>query len=212
MLEGNLDLERREIYLYGTANDAEHYAEIDHETSIEFIKNMRHLESASEDPILIHQYSIGGDWCASMAIFDAIKCSFCKVGIITHGIAGSCGSVIPQAADLRISMPMCNWLLHRGQTGINSDMAMDQKDAWHKWEKRLEEEMMEIYISKAASSGPLADRNYAQLRTLFTEGLKNNGDWWLSSFQALDLGLCDGILGTSEYPNILHVKEVLHVH
>ena len=85
--DNNLSLDTREIYLCG--NDGG----VDEKLTVGFLKNLRILENKSKDRIIIHQYSIGGDWTAGMAIYDAIVNSPCKFVYICYGIAASMGSI-----------------------------------------------------------------------------------------------------------------------
>ena len=55
--------------------------------AVEFIKNLLMLESLNSNPIIIHQYNIGGDQNAGFAIYDAIKASKCKFLFICYGKA-----------------------------------------------------------------------------------------------------------------------------
>ena len=57
--------------------------------AVEFIKNLVMLESLSDNPIIVHQYNIGGDQNAGFAIYDAIKASKCKFLFICYGSASS---------------------------------------------------------------------------------------------------------------------------
>ena len=85
--------------------------------AVEFIKNLTMLESLNNNPIIIHQYNIGGDQSAGFAIYDAIKASKCKILFICYGSASSMGSIIPQAVSgkgLRVTHPNTEWLIHEG--------------------------------------------------------------------------------------------------
>ena len=88
--------ESREIFLNSALENTDGDPGVDYRMATTFIKNLRLLELDSGDkPIIIHQNSIGGDWCDGMAIFDAIQHSICPIIVITHGIAASMGSIIP---------------------------------------------------------------------------------------------------------------------
>ena len=67
IFDNNLSISTREIYLCGNEG------EVDEKLTMGFLKNLRILENKSKDPIIIHQYSVGGDWNAGMAMYDAIR-------------------------------------------------------------------------------------------------------------------------------------------
>jgi ATP-dependent protease ClpP protease subunit len=94
-------------------------SEIITKASTHFLKNLRLLEAESKDPIVLHSFSIGGDWYDGMVIYDAIKHSSCRFIVVSYGIAASMASLIPQAVypqGKRITMPNCEWMIHEGYT------------------------------------------------------------------------------------------------
>ncbi|HAI38786.1 MAG TPA: hypothetical protein DCM40_12010, partial [Maribacter sp.] len=106
--------ETREIFLQRIDSED---SEIDSRVAGNFLKNLRILENSSKSPIILHMFSIGGNWYDGMVIYDAIKYSACKFIVISYGIAASMGSIIPQAAfpsGKRITMPNCDWMIHEG--------------------------------------------------------------------------------------------------
>jgi len=116
----SLDPKNREIYLVG-----EQEAKIpddDQEPGVEFlmanrfIKNLRFLSLANENPILVHSKTCGGYWEEGMAIYDAIKACPCYVTILNYTHARSMSSIIFQAADNRVMMPNSYFLFHLGST------------------------------------------------------------------------------------------------
>ena len=116
IFDNNLSLSTREIYLCGNEG------EVDEKLTMGFLKNLRILENKSKDPIIIHQYSVGGDWNAGMAMYDAIRNSPCQFVYICYGIAASMGSIIPQAVfgkGLRITSQNCEWLIHDGSSNVS---------------------------------------------------------------------------------------------
>ena len=68
-----VNVKTREIYLNSYISSNEDDPGVDYRMSSQFIKNITHLDSINNKPILIHMHSIGGDWGAGMAIYDAIS-------------------------------------------------------------------------------------------------------------------------------------------
>ena len=86
----------REIFLHGPIEDGEHSG-IDSPKTNKSLKNLQILDSINNNPIVIHQQSIGGEWESGMMIYDAIQQSPSSFIFICHGVAASMGSIIPQA-------------------------------------------------------------------------------------------------------------------
>ena len=172
----------REIFLCcNTHNDNDDGGEITSISAAMFIKNLKILESLSKDPIVIHQYSVGGCWNSGMAIYDSILKSNCYITFVTHGIAASMGSIIPQAADKRLSMFDCEWLIHDGSLEISGNY---KKVSSHiDFYKRNRQRMLEIYALRTKVSEK-------KLKSMFS--LKE--DWLLSSNEALEYGFIDEII------------------
>lgn len=193
--EYGLMIDTREIFLHPIFDVFESEdAGTDFRMANKFIKNMRILESINHNQIVVHQYNIGGDWNAGMAIYDSIKNSVCNIIFICHGIASSMGSIIPQAADVRITMPNCDWLIHEGSTDIG-DMTYRQSRSWSQWEEGVYEKMMDIYINATNVK-----------RRTFKTMFARKEDWWLSSEEAAKRGFADAVYGTEGYESIESLK------
>ena len=130
-----------------------------------------------------------------MAIYDMILQSPCKIIFICHGISASMGSIIPQAADIRITMPNCDWLLHEGYTEIDSGLTHRQAKSWAQWEQQVYEKMIDIYVE---SSNLQASR----IKSMFSK----REDWWVSAEDAVENGFADVVLGDKKYESINNIK------
>ena len=159
-------------------------------------KNLRILESLNHSSIIIHQYNIGGDWNAGMSIYDMILQSPCKIIFICHGISASMGSIIPQAADVRRTMPSCDWLLHEGYTDIDSGLTYRQAKSWAQWEQKAYDKMLEIYVEAS-------NLQASRIKSMFSK----REDWWLSAEEAVANGFADAMLGEKGYDSIDSVKK-----
>jgi len=204
----NILLDTREIFLYGHEGEEED-SDVDHRMSCNFLKNIKILEATEANkPIFIHQYSIGGCWNAGMSIYDAIKSCSVPVIVITHGIAASMGSIIPQAADLRLSMPHCEWLLHQGSTGIHGQI-WKQARSWMEWEEKQNKRMMEIYIFRCLNSEFFGDKAENQVISYINKQFNTKEDWLINAEEAVEYGFCDGIYGEEGYECIQNIATTI---
>jgi ATP-dependent protease ClpP protease subunit len=161
----NILLETREIFLHSYISDEEEEPGVEYRMANNFIKNIKlieHLDSAQ--PIIVHQHSVGGGWCEGMMMYDCIKTCPAPVIIITHGIAASMGSIIPQAADLVIAMPSCWWMVHDGYTDIDGNLTYKQSVSWAGWEKVTRVQMLDIYVDSCKTATSFKGKTDQQVR------------------------------------------------
>lgn len=188
-------IDKREIFIHGSYSPDDGDPGVDWRMANTFVKNIKILENISSDDIYIHQMSIGGDEEAGYMMYDAIKNSKCHVTICTHGVAASMGSIVPQAADHRITMPNCCWLIHRGTTGIGPHLTRKQAKSWSAWEDFCDKRMVEIYTEKCKSSNYYKDKKESQVRSDIKRKLDMKGDWFLTPDQAVHYGFADTVEG-----------------
>ena len=166
------------------------------------------MEHVGDDPILIHQHSIGGNWDAGMMIYDAILNSSCYVIFFMHGTACSMGSIIPQAADLRIISSNCTFMVHLGYTGI-SGHTHKQAQSWAEMEKYVNNTMLDIYVNVAIKGKFFKDYKidkYNKVKRFLLNKINQKDDWWLFAKDAVLYGFADGILGATGYENIETIR------
>lgn len=200
-------LESREIFLHGHVDNDEEDPGVEYRMANNFLKNMLLLSRIDNSkPIVIHQHSVGGNWTEGMMMYDAIETCTAPVIIVTHGIAASMGSIVPQAADLRISMPNCWWLIHDGYTDINGQV-MRQAKSWAEWEERTGKQMMDIYAGVCANSEMFSGKSDVQIKNFIKKTLEKKEDWWLSSEEAVSHGFADAVWGTEGYETLEAIKE-----
>lgn len=202
----NLIVESREIFLHSYIDNVEYDPGVEYRMANMFLKNMRILENMNSKPIVIHLHSVGGSWTEGMIVFDAIKNSQCPVIVITHGLASSMGSIIPQAADLRVTMPSCWWLIHEGTTDITPELTCKSSRSWINWENETGKQMMDIYISKCKDGAIFKNMTTKQVQNYIRKMFDRKEDWWLSAESAFHHGFCDAIFGTNGYENIEEIK------
>jgi len=199
----------REIFLSGY--DQEEYLEVDYRVATRFIKNLRVLESLSSDPIVIHQYSAGGEWESGMAIYDAIQHSEASFVFICHGLAASMGSIIPQAVHgkgVRLTMPNCYWCIHEGEQSMEG--TVKQVRSYYEFCKLSGTRMYDIYSDVCYETGAyFQDIPKAKVKEFVKHRLESKEDWWLTAEDAVIYGFVDGIIGSENYESILDARDHL---
>lgn len=189
----NILVEKREIFLHSHFENEDNG--IEYRVANNFLKNIRFLESISDKPIIVHQHSIGGDFYEGMMIFDAIKQSKCYITIVMHGQACSMGSLIPQAADLRVIMPNCLFMTHRGSISIDS-FTIKQADSFSNAEKHYRTVMLSIYAKRCINGQFFLENKYSEKRVqqYLIHKWNTYEDWYLNPDEAVYYGFCDKVL------------------
>ena len=203
----NIDLKQREIYLHGQHGSFDDDPGVEYRMATTFIKNIRHLDYLKNEPILVHMHSLGGNWGDGMAIFDAIKICKSHVTILVYGQAESMSSIILQAADKRIMMPNSYFMCHYGSSS-NYDNYLDVQN-WSKFEEKILDTMLEIYTIKAAKGKYFKEKfdtiTPEKVKRFLKRKLKD-GDWYLSSHEAVYYGLADNVITHRSYGSINSLK------
>tara|TARA_Y100000401_G_scaffold37922_1_gene28533 strand:- start:488 stop:1156 length:669 start_codon:yes stop_codon:yes gene_type:complete len=172
-------------------------SEVVTKTATHFLKNLRLLESDSKNPIILHSFSLGGDWYDGMVIYDAIKYSACKFVVISYGIAASMASLIPQAAypeGKRISMPNCDWMIHEGYTATQGTYRQVLSGA--QWDTILRSRTYQMYTEPCMQTGEFFNnKKQSQVKSYIRRKLESKEDWWMSSEDSIKYGFCDHIVG-----------------
>ena len=145
----DLNLFNREIYLHSHYSGHDEESGIEYRMATQFVKNLHLLDQDSRESILIHLHSPGGDWIHGMAIFDAIKYSSSCINILAYGEVSSMSSVLFQAANKRIMMPSCEFMIHRGFLTLEGVATTVQSNA--AWNKKTDMTMLRLYASRAVN-------------------------------------------------------------
>tara|TARA_R110002167_G_scaffold93413_1_gene250359 strand:+ start:1207 stop:1845 length:639 start_codon:yes stop_codon:yes gene_type:complete len=188
--EYSLSVSNRRMYIHSNYESNEGDPGTDWRMANTFIKNLHILESSGDDPIDIHQFNVGGDEESGYAIYDAIKSCPCTVTMITHGVAASMGSIIPQAADVRVTMPSCCWMIHKGSTGIGSRPRTEARQ-WAKWEDFTDRRMLAIYAEACQGAEMWEGKDITSVMSSMSKMLNGRGDWFMSATEAVNYGFCD---------------------
>lgn len=127
--------------------------DIDKETAVQFIKNIRLLDHVNQKDITILINSSGGSVRRGMDIIDPIK--ECDSKVITHA-TGSCYSmaaIIFQAGDERLMSANASLMIHIGEEEYDSDHPVNM-DRWIKENRRLGKIADDILYEKIKAVKP----------------------------------------------------------
>ena len=178
--------------------------------SVEFIKNLLMLESLNSNPIIIHQYNIGGDQNAGFAIYDAIRASKCKFLFICYGSASSMGSIIPQAVvgkGLRVTHPHTEWLIHEGScdaTGTTKQFISNAEAL-----KKSKELMYDIFVNSCKKGAAFKGKKPVEIKAILKRRLNVKEDWILDGHQAVEYGFADIVFGKGQNTSIENILKRL---
>ena len=198
----NICTSSREIFLHNRLDDED--SGVDHYTANCFIKNIRIFESmSSKKPLFVHQYSIGGGWEEAFSIYDAIKTCSIPVVVITHGVAASMGSIIPQAADLIVTMPSCCWMMHDGESSWPNNLRA--ANSWNQRDKILNKQMYELYTDCCIDSPVFEGKTRSQVERSIRKKITEKVDWFLTAEEAVEYGFCQAIYGSKGYSNLKEI-------
>lgn len=205
-----IDPENREIYLHSYITDGEDESGVDYRCAVYFEKNLRYLNTISNDPILIHMHMPGGDWSDCLGIYDAILQSNAPIGCLAYSKAESASGVIFQAADLRILMPNSYLLIHYGSLSLDGEHKAALSNL--KWNEKEASKMIDIFSEKSANSPMAKEKMWKKsaVKKHIVSQLSNKSDWILTPDESVYYGFADGVLGTSQFQSIEHIKKKLN--
>ena len=188
-----IDVKEREIYLHSAKDGGDDDPGVDYRMAINFVKNVRHLDSLNNNEIRINMQSIGGGWPAGTTIYDAISACKSYVTIVAYGQAESMSGVILQAADKRLMSPTSFFMAHFGSTDCSGDYLSSQN--WAELDKANLELMLNTFAAKCCKTGKFfKERKYNISKTKsYIKRKMKDGDWYLSSGEAVYYGFADGI-------------------
>jgi len=206
----DIDPENREIYLHSYITDGEDESGVDYRCAVSFEKNLRYLNTISNDPILIHMHMPGGDWSDCLGIYDAIMRSNAPVACLAYSKAESASGIIFQAADLRILMPNSYLLIHYGSFTLDGEHKAALSNL--KWNEKEASKMIDIFAEKSANSPMAKEKLWKKsvVKKHIVSQLSNKSDWILTPDESVYYGFADGVLGTSPFQTIEHIKKKLN--
>jgi len=203
----NIDPKNREIYLHSHIEGIEEGG-VDYRSAVNLEKNLRYLNLASNEPILIHMHLCGGDWEDCLAIYDTIKHSRSKTVALAYGKVQSSSSVIFQAFKTRILMPNVNMLIHYGSISLDAEHSKAASSNVQ-WNEKESDKMIDIFTDRCMDSIIAKEKNWKKMmaKKHIMSQLANKCDWILTAEEAVYYGFADGILGSKKYPNIDSLKK-----
>lgn len=175
----------RTLYIGSCGSDEDGESGVDHMMAERTIKNLHLLDKKKDSPITIKMNNAGGDVYHGLAMYDAIMDCKNIVTIIAYGYVMSIGSLIFQAADVRVMAPHARMMLHYGQAhlgGHNRDIYKNVEEL-----KKLDKIVNNIYLFRIQQKQ--SDYNMRKLENKITF------DYFLDADESIEMGLCDKVLG-----------------
>lgn len=205
----NIDVDNREIYLHSHIDSSEDDAGVDYRSAINLIKNIRHLNSINDEPIIIHMNIPGGSWEDCLAMYDTIKSSKARIGMIAYGKVQSASSVLLQAANLRVLLPNVTTLIHYGSLSFDNEHKAAISNM--QWSEKESHKMINIFTERCLNSPLALSKNWRKIniKKHIMSQLDSKSDWILDAEQAIEYGFADGVFGTQGFMNIEQIKRKL---
>lgn len=178
-----IHLDERTIYMGSEITSEDGESGTDARMAEKAAKNLFILAAISNEPITVIMNNLGGDVTHGLALYDTIKECSAPITMIVLGQANSMGSVILQAASIRLMSPNSIQMLHYGTLGMageNLTVYNTIKEA-----KRVDKWMERMYLSRITQKHP----NFTIPK--IQEMLKS--DTYLTAEKSVELGLADGI-------------------
>lgn len=203
-----IDPENREIFLHSHVMDGEESG-VDYRSAIVFEKNIRYLNTISNEAILVHMHLPGGDWSDCLGMFDAVTQSKAPIGFLVYSKAESASGILLQSAKLRILMPNTYMLIHYGSLYLESEHMAAVSNV--KWNEEESKKMIDIFTDRCMNSALVKEKNWKRpmVKKHIIGQLSNKSDWILTAEEAVYYGFADGIYGDGVYKNIETIKRKL---
>lgn len=206
----DLDIKGSEIFLGGVDRGYEITPDgsepgVDYVMASRFIKNARTImKSRPNDNLLVHQVTCGGDWNFGMAIYDAIRAYPNHVTILAYAHARSMSSIILQAANKRVLMPHCDFMIHMGSYGdIGTQKEVESNISFY---RRTTPIMLSIYASRMKERGKFENKTLEQIKRWLKKEMDHKENVWMTAKQAVEYGLADEIFDYN-WSNLLKYTE-----
>lgn len=178
------DMTKRHLYIIDDVDEGTGSAI---ESSIRFfnyIDNEQGTPIEDRIPIKIFINTYGGDLLSAFTIMDAIKLSTTPVWVINQGKAYSAGFLIFICGHKRLSLSTSSFLFHEGSIRTGGDA--------HKFESGAD-----FYKKQRVMMKDLILEQTKITEEEYNEHKKD--DWWLTTSEAIDLGIADQIIDKDIY-------------
>jgi len=196
----SIDIEHRELFLfpreeysYGGGDEALPEPGVDFSLANQFIRNIRILSNISDQPILIHLKSCGGEWHEGLAMYQAIKACRCHVTILNYASARSMSSIIFSAADHRAMMPFSTFMIHTG-TGVLIGTGT-QIHTEYEESKKADKIMLDIYVDMLKESELMKGWTNKRIKTWLVKKMKDKEEVYFTAEEAVEHNFADTIFG-----------------
>lgn len=202
----NINHHSRELYLHGHVDSYDEEPGVEYRMATTFIKNIHILEAQNHQNILIHMHTIGGIWSDGMAMYNSMRLCKSPITILSYAQASSMSGIVLQAADKRVLLPDCEFMIHHGSIAV-SDNTIAVKSAVDQNERSCKR-MLEIFAQRAVLGKYFKDRNYGLRKTInfIDSKIKQTSDWYLSAEEAIYYGFADGILGEKGFETTAKIR------
>lgn len=195
-----IDIEKNEIflfpreeYMYGSGEESTPEPGIEYSVANQFIRNIRILTSHSEDPILIHLKTCGGDWHEGLAMHQAILACPNHVTILNYASARSMSSIIFLAADKRAMMPYSTFMMHTGTAVLVGTGTQIQTE--YEENKKADEIMLDIYIKALREAKKFKGWTDKRIRSWLVKKMKEKEEVYFTAEEAVEHNFADIIFG-----------------
>jgi len=182
----------RTIYMGSVDATEKSESGVDAKMAERFIKGIHLLDaqaSRGKKPITVIMNNPGGDEYHGQAIYDAIITCKSRVEIRVYGHAMSMGSIILQAGDRRLLAPNARLMVHYGTIKIDAHQKVFKK--WSEEMDKVNKWMEDLFLKKIREVKPKFKRE--ELEKML------NFDTFLTSREAVNLGLADGIISIKRH-------------
>ena len=183
-----LHVPTRTIYMGSETFDSEGESGVDGLMAERFIKNITLLDSVSSEPITVLMNNVGGSEYDGFAIYDSIKTCKSLVTIKVFGHSMSMGSIIFQAADVRIMALTSRQMIHYGTWECGGHAKTAQK--WSQEGLKIDKWMEKMYMAKIHEKMP--EYTIEQLRALLDH------DTFFTAQESVAMGLADQVLAETK--------------
>jgi ATP-dependent protease ClpP protease subunit len=196
--EHNIDIKANHIYLFGEESyilpDSEGAEPgVEFAMANRFIKNLNILMRSSDEPILIHMKTCGGDWAEGMAIYDLIKACPNPITILNYTHARSMSSLIFCAADKRVMMPNSTFMFHDGTFSLDGTV----KQAFTEIAEleKTNEVMYNIYIDKMKEKGKMKHKSRKAIKAWLRDLMDKKEEVYFDATSSVKYGFADAVFG-----------------
>ena len=171
LIDNHVDLDRRQIYLFGDIND-----DIVHK----IIKAIHLLNSMASDPIFLWVKSPGGDVDSMFALYDCIVNSRSPISTVGTGEVCSAALLILACGHSRAATENC-WGMHHQMsfTAEGTERSIDTEVSAARLQAILRYKLLAAHSKKKA--------------TWWEQKAKDIGDVWMNAEQLLEIGVVDSI-------------------